>query len=363
MGAMAVPPSSIANRASAPRRMGMKSRRPSLIIAAALLLGGSASPDQRGPDTDPRLAAAIHALDAKDLRIATIAYRLQTASLALCKTHTRLPGLVVQESAQYRPDLRPAMAALYGLGDHASVTAVVPGGPADKAGVHVGDAILSVNGQPLRDSVPIGGKTSADHDRIVAALDAAFKAGPVTLALQRRGTSITLTVDGAPACASIVQLDLSHTQNADADGTTITVTQGMADYADSDDELAFVIGHELSHNLLGHRALLDGAGTNRHGAVFSLGAEARRIRATEEEADYYGLYAVALAGYDVRSASRLWQRWGRDHPLRNLLADGSHPTNHRRIEALDREVLEIDGKRRAGLPLTPAYEDFIRRRD
>jgi hypothetical protein len=331
-----------------------------LAIAAALALQGAVPLTHPSAAIDPVLAASIRTLVAKDLRIASIAYRLQTAAIDLCPARTRLPGLIVQDASQYRADLRPAMAMLYKLEDRPAVTGVVPDSAGDRAGIRVGDAILAVNGQSLGDaSAPPARRTSDRFDSIADSLDTAFRNGPVTLLLRRAGAPLTLVIVGAPACASEIQLDLSSRRNAEADGKRITVSQGLVDFAGSDDELAYLIGHELSHNLLGHRALLDASKTSRSGLFAGVGANAARIRATEEQADYYGLYVAALAGYDLRAGANFWRRWGREFPLGTLLRDRSHPANADRVAELDREADEIEAKRRSGVKLMPIYEAFI----
>ena len=66
------------------------------------------------------------------------------------------------------------------------------------------------------------------------------------------------------------------------------------------DEAAFVIGHELAHNILRHRALLD-----------KLGRSPENYRQTERAADRLGLWLMANAGYDTSAASAFMQRWAR----------------------------------------------------
>jgi Zn-dependent protease with chaperone function len=308
---------------------------------------------------DPGLSASIQALAAKDLRVASIAYRLQTAAVDQCKTRTRLSGLIVQDITQYRADLRPAMAALYNLNDVPAVTGVVPGGAGDRAGLRSGDEIVEVNGTNLVAGLPSVSSKRAIGDRfaaIVDRLDDAFQRGPVTLAIRRGGFVRMFTVTGAPACASQIQLDLAGNRNAGADGKMVTVSQGIVDFTRSDDELAFVIGHELSHNILGHRDFLDATKTSRHGMFAGLGGNGARVRETEQQADYLGLYLVALAGYDYHAAGVFWQRMGRSDPIGSLLPDGTHPGNAARVRSLENEAREIDAKRAAHRALLPDPE-------
>jgi len=333
-----------------------------LLAGFTALAAIAASPVPLPPSpVTPTIAAALQALVAKDLRVATISYRLQTAAVDHCPNHTRLSGLVVQDATQYRADLRAGMAALYGMTDLPTVTAVVPTGVSAAAGVRSGDAIVTVNGESLAAELPEVRGRSPNGSRFTAMidrLDAAFAAGPVTLVLRHGDTTRVVIVTGAPACRSATQLDLSDTRNASADGHVVSITQGIADFTRSDDELAFVIGHELSHNILGHRDFLDGTHTSR-GLFAGLGGNGARLRDTEQQADYFGVYLLAWAGYDPRAAASFWRRMAHADPLGSLLSDGTHPGNGTRVRALARAAEEIDAKRAAGKPVVPDYKAFI----
>ncbi|WBO20805.1 M48 family metallopeptidase [Sphingomonas abietis] len=329
-----------------------------MAITAGALAAAAPPPPMPPMPVDPELAASLQALAAKDLRVATVAYRLQTGGRAHCPRHTRLSGLVVQDASQYRADLRPAVAQLFGLTDLPTVTAVVPDSAGAGAGIQVGDGILLMNGQRLADELPGVTKRSADGSRFSALLDrldTAFAAGPVTLELRRDGQPLTVTVNGADACRSAVQLDLSGARNASADGRIVSVSQGVLDFTRDDDELAFVIGHELSHNILGHRDFLDTAHVS-DGVLRGIGRNGARIRDTERQADYFGVYLTAWAGYDPHAAARFWKRMAHADPLGGLFSDGTHPGNGARVRDLERAADEIDAKRAAGQPLDPHYQ-------
>ena len=96
--------------------------------------------------------------------------------------------------------------------------------------------------------------------------------------------------------------------NAFADGSRIIVTSGLMRFAEADDELAFVIGHELAHNTMGHiesktgnmilggivGAILTGlSGVNVIDPMMQVGVLAFS-QAFEAEADYVGVYYAAI---------------------------------------------------------------------
>jgi len=332
--------------------------KPLAVLAAFALL---AAADPPASTIDPKTASSLRLLVEKDLRVATIAYRLQTAAVDHCPNRTRLSGLIVQDATQYSAGLRPALATLYGMTDLPTVTAVVPGSAGDAAGIGPGDAIVAIDGAGAAADLPAVHGRSPDGRRFTAMidrLDAAFAAGPVTLRLRHAGAERTVTVTGAAACRSAVQLDLSNARNASADGHIVTITQGIADFAENDDELAFVIGHELSHNILGHRIFLDGTHTRR-GLFAGMGENGERLRDTERQADYFGVYLLAWAGYDPHAAATFWHRMAESDPLGALVSDGTHPGNGTRVRLLVRAAAEIDAERAAARPIVPDYKAFI----
>ena len=298
----------------------------------------------------------LEALVAKDLRVASVAYRLQTAAVSYCARHQRLSGLLVQDISQYRGDLRQAMAASFGLDGLPAIVAVVPGSPGAAAELRSGDGLLAIDGRVLaepRDRLLPKPADGARYTEIVGMLDRAFMAGPVAMEIRRGSNVLRVDLDGAEACASDVQLDLSGQLNAAADGQMVTISRGLLDAMPSDDELAFVIGHELAHNILGHRHFLEAEGMRRYEPFSGLGRSGNRLRETEKQADYLGLYLVAWAGYDVRGAAELCRHLERADPLIRLFSDWTHPGIGARIEALSAEAANIDAVRAAGGRLWP----------
>jgi predicted Zn-dependent protease len=119
----------------------------------------------------------------------------------------------------------------------------------------------------------------------------------------------------------------------------------------SDDEIAQIMGHEISHALLGHgrermsRALATQAGLQL-GSI-AAGADLTGLapiadialtlpnsRTSETEADRYGIELAARAGYNPRAAVSLWEKMastGGGQPPQFL---STHPSPANRIQAL-----------------------------
>ena len=176
-----------------------------------------------------------------------------------------------------------------------------------------------------------------------------------------------------------INISESDAVNAFADGNQIVVTRGMLRFAQDDTELALIIGHELAHNVMGHinskminaipGFLLDLAagvlgGINTQGLFSKLTANAYS-QEFEAEADYVGMYMMALAGLKFEGAPNFWRRMASIHPgsiQNNHMA--SHPATPERFLALEQTVAEIKGKLMRGELLTPekinaSFWDFL----
>lgn len=185
---------------------------------------------------------------------------------------------------------------------------------------------------------------------------------------------------GLPAqkrsCYYYFMLSTGRDINAEADGTNIIIPTGMVRFVANDDELAYVMAHELAHNLMRHTdakitnasvgaifgAVLDAAVASQGGGANNGFENAGRSVGAisyspsfEREADYIGAYIAARAGYDTRRAADFWRRLSYQVPDG---ADGglTHPMNAERFVALNKTVTEIEYKRKHRMPLIPEFQ-------
>ncbi|MFC4686110.1 M48 family metallopeptidase [Epilithonimonas pallida] len=113
-------------------------------------------------------------------------------------------------------------------------------------------------------------------------------------------------------------------------GGKVAFYTGIMPVCKDDNGVAVVMGHEVSHALAGHGnerisqamlaqyggSLLGGTMSNSQWAgvfekVYPIGAQVGLLaygRKQESEADEMGLYLMAMAGYDPRTATSFWQR-------------------------------------------------------
>lgn len=157
-------------------------------------------------------------------------------------------------------------------------------------------------------------------------------------------------------------------------GGKIIVYEGLLSVAQTEDELAVVLGHEIAHAVAKHSnervsqqmmtqygaAIISAALSKKSAAVqsvatsvFGLGAQVGLMlpysRKHEYEADYMGVVFMELAGYDSTAAIGFWTKMaglGSDSASSDFLS--THPSDARRISELQKRIPEA--KRIAAFP-------------
>ena len=154
----------------------------------------------------------------------------------------------------------------------------------------------------------------------------------------------------------------------------------MISLAESDDELALIVGHELAHNTLRHRGkqtkntilgalaglavdvaayeLSDGW-YNPEVTATEMGGSAGALaysQAFELEADYVEVYYTARAGYNVSNAAQLMRRIAVKNPQAiHANAGSTHPSTVERFVGIQNAAEEIALKRAAEMKLVPEF--------
>ena len=309
-------------------------------MSAALALSACAGLDTRLPPIDlPQLSAerdyqqklAFAEMDALQSRLMRVADRVRVANADLCPKSRPGIGLKTHTLSNYPKTLREAAARELGATDTPTVLTVTEGSPAERAGIRQGDTVL-VEGRAV--------KHSSD------AFADALRTGALTLR-DVDGRIREVGVEPRAECAYDVRLRMSSDINAFATGRSMTVTSGMLKFTESDDELAFILGHELAHNTMGHvRKIV----TNY---ILSLGGT-RYARPFELEADYVGLYYLARAGYGMEGVEDVWRRLALVSP-RSTARAKTHPTSSERFLRIAAAREEIADKEAEGTPLIPNF--------
>jgi beta-barrel assembly-enhancing protease len=352
------------------------------LILSLIVLAGCSTPvtppvhvDTESTDQETRLQRALRFRMAynQQQRVVHVAFPMLTAAAPLCEGAVHyVTGMSFSNRRSF--ELGSEAIAVLGLTDEVKVTGVVPGSPADLAGVRVDDLVVAVDGSPAP-------KGAGATEAVQGKLEQLLKDGQsFSITLARDGVLRDAAVVPAHACRfSVVAID-GDVVNAFADGTTVTITVGMLRFVQDDTELALVISHELAHNLMKHVAakstnqlagyvrwlfipwFLGPAVAPAPGgqpALLSASAMPELNRGSyskefEAEADYVGLYMMARAGLPIDGAPQFWRRMGAAYPVSNQAAFGaSHPSDADRMLAMEATVREIKRKIAAGSPLMP----------
>lgn len=285
-----------------------------------------------------------------DERVAAVSYHLATANNDLCDAHIHWAGLSLHDLNQYFPAYRAQARAEFGLDDtHPGILAVVRDGPAFLAGLKPGDRVLSIAGQSVEHPLDVA---RADYASIAKAdaLLTASASGPLQIEVSGPRGGRSVVIDGVDGCASRAEMVPGDSLEASADGMIVQISSAMAEMAQSDDELAIVLGHEMAHNVLHHRQALDAAHVSRGLLAGYVGGG--RLRESERQADEFGLYLAARAGYDVSVANAFWHRVRLRSDL-GFLAAPTHPAWPERLRQIAQVVADIEDKKARGQPLTP----------
>ena len=327
-------------------------------LALALAAGGCGHP---APDAGAALlqdspAVRLERLTGLDVRVAEVAWTLALANADLCPVNRARAGWTLQSATQYGAELRPLAEARYGLsGDLPGVLAAPAGSPAAEAGLSPADLIVAVNGQRLSEGDPGAGESYDGLQANAAVLDGALAFGPTEVTVRRGDRERHVTVRPVPACAYPAQVEVTGSFRSRTDGRHIFISDGMANLAQNEDELAFVLAHELAHAVLEHRTQPDVVGV-RGGLNWAISLRRGLSLSSEADADHLGLFLVTRAGFDPQRAIEFLTRYEEaDGGARSVQinAGGIYESASGRRRALQPVLADIAARQAAGRALIP----------
>lgn len=311
------------------------------VVLMVHLAAGCAGTATRLPDISQPALRAESILQEKQAltrqsehseRLLRVGRKILEANADLCPKTRRDMGVLIHTEENYPEELRLAARRELGAGQIPTVFRVAPDSPAAEAGIMRGDIFLI-------DGKPVGPSDLRD----------VLEAETVELTFRRDGVDQSVTVKPDTLCHSRLRVRPSSAINAFANGRHITVTTGMMDFTESDDELALILGHELAHNTMGHiRKVV--------GNFILSGFATRYTRPFESESDYVGLYYMTRAGFNPDGVEAFWRRLADIDP-RSVNRAKTHPTFPDRYLRIAAAREEIRNKQADGRPLVPNYKD------
>jgi Peptidase family M48/PDZ domain len=274
---------------------------------------------------------------AKDLRLASIAYRIATANADHCRTPDPLTGMLIHDQSSYDESVRPAIFRRYGLAAGFGVRALVAGSAADRAGIRPGDEIVRVDRVEMNLFRPdmVGRKASSHRtEAFEDFLAGKLRAGSATMTIQRHGAPISFQLMADPGCGGRTVVVPANDFNAWSDGRYVAVTSRLMNDVADDSELAFVVAHEMSHNILQHSLQLRG----RSHLLAEFGIGSGRVKMTEVEADTLAVGLLMKAGYNLEAPARFLVRSEQKRPYDFAI---THPGLKRRLEIVNVEIAKL----------------------
>lgn len=345
-------------------------RKSTFVILSLLLLAGCATPQTAYSVAAPD---AVAAEAARQEQLIQMSKRQRLAQRAPQSPSTQFPAIqrvaavterVLIAAAPYcGQQVSNAYAVNVGTADNGPPVVINSGGD-----LRFGDRVIAINGQNV-----LGGKKGfLQLNNLGGQL--AQRGGPLTLTALRGNRQISATYQVVPACAYGLSFVDNGEWNAYADGDTIHVEARLAQDVKNDDDLAFIISHELSHNILSHvskqqqnamggamaglalEAIIAGmGGGSMSGDLARTGASMGGMSYSQEferEADYVGLYILAQTGYDLDAGPRVARIIAEQNP-KSIRYASSHPSSADRAASLQATILEIQQKIRSGQPVYP----------
>lgn len=258
---------------------------------------------------------------------------------------------------------------------------VVPGSPADKAGLRQGDILESFNGKPIRRDRGLHFDYGFDPYRGTRPYRWHFDRTMRKVLEDVSSVAIHYTRGGRAAMIhrteaqpvkkcdfDIMGLDFAEVGFASEEGV-ILVSSGLYESAQSYLEVQVFVAHQLAHELAGHRSEtltrwqggwgypwlelvylgLDASseGVGLGGFLFSE-SWASFSQDQDINADYMAMYLLARAGIDMSQYASVWTSLPTKSPMAKI-----HPVSQIRVERMSDTLQEITEKLDAGLPLNP----------
>ncbi|MDA9559001.1 M48 family metallopeptidase [Alphaproteobacteria bacterium] len=182
------------------------------------------------------------------------------------------------------------------------ILSVAENSPGFEAGLKSNDIVVKINGDITQDFRKKLNLLYETEDEI-------------TISVLRKKQIKTFKLNGVKACAYNVQPFPSGAPNAFADGNKVFITMAAIKLAQTDDEIAFLIGHEIAHNIKHFKKFnsneantlainyLDMPKVREFGDLFIWTNEQKEI-----EADIEGVKLAFKAGYSLKNVNDYWRR-------------------------------------------------------
>lgn len=272
-----------------------------IAVSVSALTGGFAVPGSvKAHAADRTFASAAMAFDDAIVerhrgdvrRVLDVGYRVSRALAASCPLSYSY-GFAIEHRAMYAPDAAAAM-GFAPDSPYPRVFGVAPGSSAETGGLRAGDVIVAAGQRDLA----VKGSGFAPVEAAIDRIEDAAGDGRLTLKVWRDATARTVTFSLAPGCGGWFDVKPSGSPDAVSNLRWIQPTDALLREAPRDDDLAFVLGHEMGHRILRIRA----RHANRKVSRQDCGGDC------EIFADSVGVAVLPCLGYDPARAFEVLRR-------------------------------------------------------
>lgn len=189
---------------------------------------------------------AFDTLIKRQKRLYDVSYPLLAAASSMNIDDMRfVTGFMLCTKDAYPKDYQDVAKRYFNLSDNPVIYYVHPKFPAAKAGIKPGDRLVNYNGNILT------GKSFKEIKNILQE-NQSSKNKQIVVVVEREGQIIEFKMEGEACCKYFMGVVQDDQINALSDGKNILINTGLIRAVENDDELAFVVAHEIAHNVLGH---------------------------------------------------------------------------------------------------------------
>ena len=214
------------------------------------------------------------------------------------------------------------------------IVSVANKSPANKVNIMEGDLIVSID------------TNLVNYKNYKTLLIEAAKKGRLKIGVKRLNKNLTYDLNSEVICGYPVQPMVSPIPNAYADGSKIYITIATLDFIKDDQEIAFLISHELAHNIVHYKgkglheieakpiSINDKPSLQSVGDLFVLQSGAK-----ETEADLLGIEYAIKGGFSQNKVANYFRRLSIYMP--ELMEESifrMHPGNAKRVTDIEEKL-------------------------
>jgi len=260
----------------------------------------------------------------KQDRLSTVTRNILSSNLTLCTDQRKDYGFEAMWLSQDQSEENNRFAQdVYGISKEPTITTVIQNSPFDRSGIKVGETIRSINGN-------VWSERAEDRSKLIDELKISQKSPSLRIGISS-GDGIQnkeeMEIFGDDICNAYAVLKPDSGTYAHAYDQSIYLESGLLDLLHDDDELAYVVAHEVAHVILDH------TGPRKEESLRN--KEHRAL--IEKEADELSIHLMVNAGYDPEGAFSAVRKFDRSNrgPITRLLGlYGAYMPTEERVEFL-----------------------------